>query len=151
MEFFSKNFFQWLGAVASIFLITIGALNIPDLPVLTKVILAIFFDLTFIVAILVFIIFQFRDREINILNEYYKAYNSATSLEVKNKNLQDELLSAQKSLNDLYEYVTGLEYKNVELNEKITNLSNALKHTNSLNLTSPLDQLSNPTNIKRFE
>lgn len=144
MDFFSKNFFQWLGAVASIFLITLGALNIPNLALLTKVIVAIFFDLTFIVAILIFIIFQFKDREKNIVNDYSIIYNYAVSLETKNKGLQDELVSTQESLDGLYEYATSLETQNGELNQRITNLSIALQRTNALNLYSPLNQMPTP-------
>lgn len=144
MDFFSKDFFQWLGTVASIFLIIIGVLNIPVLSLWTKIIVALIFSLIFLVAILVFIIVEFKVRDKNIITNYTAVYNYALSLESSNQELQNELLNTQQSLSNLHEYAMGLASQNNELNQKIGDLTNALQRKTAFNLYSPLKQMPTP-------
>lgn len=116
-------------------MITIGVLHIPDFIILHRVILAIIFNLSFILGVIIFVVLQFKQRRDEDHAAYYNIQAYAANLELEFNKLLVESQKQNEDLQWFVNYATTLNNQNTELEEKLTKANNTIP--TNLNILNP--------------
>lgn len=132
MKFFSDGFYKWLGVIASLFVITLSSLQLHNMSLINRALIAILFDSIFIICIFVFVILQFKDREDEFKGAYLNIHNYASNLELEYNKLLESSGKLDESLQQLVDAYQALQNDNSNLQNQTSALSEQLAMANKI-------------------